>query len=384
MTHRPSTSIPFNWPYMTGQELGHISEAHRNGKLAGDGPYTKKCHHWIESHTNTLKALLTHSCTASLEMSALLLDLGVGDEVIMPSYTFVSTANAFALRGVTPVFVDIRGDTLNIDETKIMAAITPKTKAIIPVHYGGVACEMDAIMEIAENHNLSVVEDAAQGVMASYKGKSLGSIGDLGAYSFHETKNLISGEGGALLVNNPEMIDRAEIIREKGTDRKKFSEGIVDKYTWQELGSSYLPGEIIAAFLWAQMLEAKKITSKRIQLWQTYHSAFIDAENEGLLRRPIVPAECLHNGHMYYILLPRRFDRSRVIKELGENSVNAIFHYIPLHQSPAGRKFCKISGSMKVTDDISGRILRLPCWAGLEDEVNYVVETTIKVLSKFK
>lgn len=292
-------SIPFNWPYMTGKELYYIAQSHSNGRLAGDGPFTKRCHTWIENYTGCHKALLTHSCTAALEMAAILLKIKPGDEIVMPSYTFVSTANAFVLQGGVPVFVDIREDTLNIDERLIEAAITPRTRAIVPVHYAGVSCEMDTIMEIAQRHKLAVVEDAAQGMMASYKGRALGSIGDLGAYSFHETKNVISGEGGALLVNDAQMSCRAEIIREKGTDRSQFFRGEVDKYTWQEIGSSFLPGELIAAFLWAQLEEADKITQQRLDSWTIYHESLEQIEAKGLLRRPIIPEGCEHNAHMY-------------------------------------------------------------------------------------
>ena len=295
--------IPFNKPYMTGKELYYIAEAKFGNMLAGDGPFTKRCHQWLEQRTGSAKALLTHSCTAALEMAALLLDIQPGDEIIMPSFTFVSTANAFVLRGGVPVFVDIREDTLNLDERLIEAAITPRTKAIVPVHYAGVACEMDTIMAIARRHGLKVVEDAAQGVMSSYKGRALGSIGDLGAYSFHETKNVISGEGGALLVNDPELALRAEIIREKGTDRSRFFRGEVDKYTWQEVGSSFLPGELIAAFLWAQLEEAERITNDRLASWARYHELLEPLEAKGILRRPVIPEGCQHNAHMYYVLL---------------------------------------------------------------------------------
>jgi dTDP-4-amino-4,6-dideoxygalactose transaminase len=360
--------IPFNWPHMTGKELYYIAEAHFNGSLAGDGPFTKRCHRWLEERTKCSKALLTHSCTAALEMSALLLDIEPGDEIIMPSYTFVSTANAFVLRGGVPVFVDIREDTLNLDETLIEAAITPRTKAIVPVHYAGVACEMDTIMAIARKHKLLVVEDAAQGVMASYKGKVLGSIGDLGAYSFHETKNVISGEGGALLVNNPEMNLRAEIIREKGTDRSRFFRGEVDKYTWQEVGSSFLPGELIAAFLWAQLEEADKITTERLNRWQRYHEMLEPLESKGLLRRPIVPAQCQHNAHMYYVLLAPELDRQALLDEFRRNEVVSVFHYVPLHSSPAGLKYGKQHGELEVTNRQSERLVRLPLWMGLSDQ----------------
>jgi dTDP-4-amino-4,6-dideoxygalactose transaminase len=291
--------IGFNKPYLTGKELHYIADAHARSQLAGDGHYTRLCNGWLERQTGCHKALLTHSCTAALEMAAILADIQPGDEVIMPSYTFVSTANAFVLRGGVPVFVDIRPDTLNIDETLIEAAITGRTKAIVPVHYAGVACEMDTIMDIARRHGLMVIEDAAQGVMAAYKGKPLGAIGDLGCFSFHETKNIISGEGGALLINNPALAERAEIIREKGTNRSQFFRGQVDKYTWVDVGSSYLPGEIIAAFLWAQLEEAESITARRLAIWQRYHDAFEPLERAGRVRRPVIPGDCEHNAHMH-------------------------------------------------------------------------------------
>jgi dTDP-4-amino-4,6-dideoxygalactose transaminase len=368
-------NIPFNWPYMTGKELYYIAEAHFNGKLAGDGPFTKKCHGWLEGRTGTAKALLTHSCTAALEMTALLLDLKPGDEVIMPSYTFVSTANAFVLRGAVPVFVDIRPDTLNIDETKIEEAITSGTRAIVPVHYAGVGCEMDAIMDIANRHGLAVIEDAAQGLMATYKGKPLGAIGDFGAVSFHETKNVISGEGGALLVNNVRFAERSEIIREKGTDRSRFFRGEVDKYTWQEVGSSYLPGELIAAFLWAQLEEANEITARRLAIWNDYHAALEVIEKKGSLKRPTVPDSCVHNAHMYYVLMPDSEARTHALEVMKKAGVNAIFHYIPLHDSPAGKRFGRVSGEMHFTNSISQRLIRLPLWVGLSDkEIARVVD----------
>ncbi len=360
--------ILFNRPYMTGKELYYIAEAKFGNMLAGDGSFTKRCHHWIEQATNCDTALLTHSCTAALEMAALLLDVQHGDEVILPSYTFVSTANAFVLRGAIPVFVDIRKDTLNLDETLIEAAITPRTKAIVPVHYAGVSCEMDTIMRIARKHGLKVVEDAAQGVMSAYKGRALGSIGDLGAFSFHETKNVISGEGGALLVNEPKLSLRAEIIREKGTDRSRFFRGQVDKYTWQEVGSSFLPGELIAAFLWAQLEEATSITNRRLVIWDYYHAALAPLEQKGLLRRPIVPDECQHNAHMYYVLLAPSVDRHAVLEELKRNEVYAVFHYVPLHASPAGQRYGRVHGSMEVTTTLSECLLRLPLWVGLTSE----------------
>ena len=353
---------------MTGRELYNLAQANFNGMLAGDGPFTKKCHHWLEQSTGTKKALLTHSCTAALEMSAMLLDIQPGDEVIMPSYTFVSTANAFVLRGAVPVFVDIRLDTLNLDERLIEQAITAKTKAIVPVHYAGVSCEMDAINSIASHYNLAVVEDAAQGVMSKYNGRPLGSIGNLGAFSFHETKNIISGEGGALLVNDERYIQAAEIIREKGTDRSQFFRGQVDKYTWQLPGSSYLPGETTAAFLSAQLDDAESITERRLELWNSYHSLFEDLERQELVRRPIVPDQCQHNGHMYYLLLNKNMSRDRVLSELRSNGTNCVFHYVPLHSSPGGLKYGRVSGSMSVTDSLSERLIRLPLWIGLPHE----------------
>ncbi len=374
-------NIPFNKPHMTGRELWYIAQAHTNGHLAGDGMFTKKCHAWLEARSGTLKALLTHSCTAALEMAAILADIQPGDEVIMPSYTFVSTANAFVLRGGVPVFVDIRSDTLNIDETKIEAAITPRTKAIVPVHYAGVACEMDVIMDIARHHNLLVIEDAAQAVMSVYKGKTLGTIGHLGAYSFHETKNIISGEGGALLVNDERFAERAEIVREKGTNRSQFFRGQVDKYTWVDVGSSYLPGEVIAAFLWAQMEEAESITQKRLDIWDQYHQAFATLEETGKLRRPIIPDGSQHNAHMYYILLKSLEKRAEVIAHLKERNVNAVFHYVPLHSSPAGKKYSRISGAMEHTDDLSDRLLRLPLWIDMGDNQAKVIAELHNALS---
>lgn len=365
--------VPFNKPYMTGKELWYIAQAHHEGWLAGDGGFTRKCNAWLEARTGAGKALLTHSCTAALEMAAILADVQPGDEVIMPSYTFVSTANAFVLRGAVPVFVDIRPDTLNLDERLIEAAITERTKAIVPVHYAGVGCEMDAIMAIAREHDLLVIEDAAQGVMASYKGRPLGSIGHLGALSFHETKNVISGEGGALLVNDPRFAERAEVIREKGTNRSQFFRGQVDKYTWVDLGSSYLPSELIAAFLWAQMEEADRITRQRVGLWNTYHQWLKEPETAGLLRRPVVPAHCAHNAHMYYVLLPDLSIRTAFIARLKSLGIHPVFQYVPLHSAPAGRRFGRAHGPMTVTDDIADRLVRLPMWLGLEEDQAKVI-----------
>ncbi len=375
--------IPFNKPYMTGKELFYIAQAHFNNKLAGDGPFTKQCHQWLEQQTQSSKVLLTHSCTAALEMSALLLDIQPGDEIIMPSYTFVSTANAFVLRGGVPVFVDIREDTLNMDETLIEAAITPKTRAIVPVHYAGVGCEMDTIMAIAKRHHIKVVEDAAQGVMAKYKGKALGAIGDLGAYSFHETKNVISGEGGALLVNDPSLALRAEIIREKGTDRSRFFRGEVDKYTWQEVGSSFLPGELIAAFLYAQLENAENITRQRLDIWQLYHDLLEPLEKKGRLRRPIIPAHCQHNAHMYYILLDSAIDRQSILNDLKSNDISAVFHYVPLHSSPAGARYGKTHGDLIKTNDLSERLIRLPLWVGMTaDDQQHIADVLTRALNK--
>jgi dTDP-4-amino-4,6-dideoxygalactose transaminase len=372
--------IPFNKPYMTGKELWNIAQAHAKGHLAGDGSFTRLCNQWIQQRTGSAKALLTHSCTAGLEMAALLADVGPGDEVIMPSYTFVSTANAFVLRGAVPVFVDIRPDTLNLDEKRIEAAITDRTRAIVPVHYAGVGCEMDTIAAIAARHELLVIEDAAQAVMSTYKGRPLGGIGDLAAISFHETKNVISGEGGALVVNNDRFAERAEIIREKGTNRSQFFRGQVDKYTWVDVGSSYLPGEIIAAFLYAQMEEADAITRRRLTMWNTYHQWFERAEQDGRLRRPVVPEHCTHNAHMYYILLPDLERRTAVIDKLKAARIQSVFHYIPLHSAPAGLKYARTHGEMMVTDDVADRLLRLPMYAGLEDRQIEVIRAVMSVL----
>ncbi len=372
-------NIPFNKPYMTGRELWYIAQAHANGHLAGDGVFTKKCHLWLENRTGTDTALLTHSCTAALEIAALLIDVKPGDEIIMPSYTFVSTANAFVLRGGVPVFVDIRPDTLNINEALIEQAITPRTKAIVPVHYAGVPCEMDVIMDIARRHNVFVIEDAAQGIMSTYNGKPLGSIGHFGCLSFHETKNIISGEGGALLINDESLALRAEIIREKGTNRSQFFRGQVDKYTWCDVGSSYLPGELIAAFLWAQMEAADEITEKRLNIWNKYHDAFVDLEQRGLVRRPIVPDNATHNAHMYYLLLNDLTTRTRFIEFLKEKKISSVFHYVPLHSAPAGLRFGKFNEALAITDAASEKLVRLPLWIGLEEYQDDV----IKVIHSF-
>ncbi len=366
--------IPFNKIYLTGKELDYIQRSHEVGNLSGDGGFTGKACSWLEEQTLSHKVLITHSCTAALEMAAILANIQPGDEIIMPSYTFVSTANAFVLRGGIPVFVDIREDTLNIDETLIEEAITSRTKAVVPVHYAGVGCEMDTILAIAKKHNLLVIEDAAQGVMAKYKGRALGSIGDIGAYSFHETKNIISGEGGAILVNNEQFAQRAEIIREKGTNRSQFYRGQVDKYTWQDVGSSYLPGEDTAAFLLAQLEHAEEITQKRMAIWEGFHHALAPLELKGEIRRPIVPSECQHNAHMYYILVPSLDYRNDLIQRFKKQNIHPTFHYVPLHSAPAGKKFARIHGTMKHTDDLSNRLLRLPLWVGLEHKQARVLE----------
>lgn len=359
--------VPFNRPYLTGREMVYLAEAVRQRALAGDGPFTARCSRWLEERTGTRRALLTHSCTAALEMAALLAGIGPGDEVIMPSFTFVSTANAFVLRGAAPVFVDIRPDTLNLDERLIEEAVTPRTRAVAVVHYGGVACEMDTILETARKHNLLVIEDAAQGAAAFYKGRALGAIGGLGALSFHETKNLVCGEGGALLVNDPRLVTAAEIIREKGTDRARFFRGEVDKYTWQMAGSSFLPGELAAAFLWAQLEEADTLTDLRVRAWERYHALLAGLEAEGLLRRPVVPPECRHNGHLYYILLAEGIEREPVLRALKAAGIGAVFHYVPLHSAPAGMRYGRVAGSMANTGSLSARLIRLPLWAGISE-----------------
>ncbi len=363
----PVHAIPFNRPLPAGNEVRYMLEAIENQHLSGDGPFTKKCHAWLEQAVGCAQALLTHSCTAALEMAAMLLELGPGDEVIMPSFTFVSTANAVVLRGATPVFVDIRPDTLNIDETLIEAAVTERTRAIFVVHYAGVSCAMDEIMDIAERRGLFVVEDAAQGISADFRGQPLGGIGHLGAYSFHETKNVISGEGGALLINDPRFIERAQIMREKGTNRTKFLEGLVDKYTWVDYGSSYLPSELLAAFLYAQLERVGEIQDKRMRSWQLYNRDLAALEHEGLLRRPIIPQSCRANGHIYYVLMNSVEARTRVLRKTKEAGIGTTFHYVPLHNAPAGRKYARTHGELTVTEDLSARLVRLPLWVGISD-----------------
>ena len=371
--------IPFNVPPFLGTETKYIVEAINNQKICGDGPFTRKCHEWLENKTGTAKALLTTSCTHSLEMAALLLDIKPGDEVILPSFTFCSTADAFALRGAKLVFVDIRPDTMNIDEKLIEDAITEKTKAIVPVHYAGVACEMDAIMDIAKRHGLKVVEDAAQAVMSEYKGQALGTIGDFGCYSFHETKNYSMGEGGALLIKDGGLTADAEIIREKGTNRSVFLRGQIDKYTWVNYGSSYLPSDMNAAYLWAQLQQADMINENRLASWQKYYDAFEELEKEGFVQRPIIPEGCKHNAHMFYLKAKDLEERTALISFLKENGVMAVFHYIPLHSAPAGQKFGVFHGEDRYTTSESDRLLRLPMYYDLTDEdINKVIDTVIK------
>lgn len=361
--------VPFNKPYVVGREFDYIHEAIERGHLAGNGAFTARCQDWLQQQVGCAKALLTHSCTAALEMSALLADIHPGDEVIMPSYTFVSTANAFVLRGGVPVFVDIRPDTLCIDETLIEQAITPKTKAIAPVHYAAVGCAMDEICAIAKRHGLLVIEDDAQGLLSTYHGRPLGSFGNLATLSFHETKNAISGEGGALVINDPSLVERAEVIWEKGTNRSRYFRGQVDKYTWVDVGSSYLPSELTAAFLWAQLEDAEYITRERLRIWEQYHSAFESFERNGLVRRPIIPDGCQHNAHLYYLLARNLEERTRLLNALKQAGLGAVFHYIPLHSSEPGRRLCRTGSAMTITDEYSDRLLRLPLWVGITEDV---------------
>lgn len=368
--------IAFNVPPYVGTELGYVREAvERNRKLSGDGPFTKRCNEWIETRFGTQKALLTTSGTTALEMAAILCGLKPGDEVILPSFTFSSTATAFVLVGAKLVFVDIRPDTMNIDESKIEAAITDRTRVIVPVHYAGVACEMDAIMDIACRHNLMVVEDAAQGVMSSYKGRPLGTIGDFGCFSFHETKNYSMGEGGALLIRDACHNDRAEIIREKGTNRQRFLRGQVDKYTWEEYGSSYLPSDINAAYLWGQLETADRINDDRLASWQAYYEGLSDLGESGALELPVIPEGCRHNAHMFYVKCRDLAERTKLIAYLKGRGISAVFHYVPLHSSPAGRKFGRFYGEDEVTTSSSDRLVRLPMYFGMGlDNVERVIE----------
>lgn len=370
--------IHFNIPPFVGKELEYMKKAVENKKICGDGEFTKKCNVWIEQKTQTPKALLTTSCTHALEMAALLADIKEGDEVIMPSYTFVSTADAFVLRGAKVVFVDIRPDTMNIDEKLIEDAITEKTKAIVPVHYAGVSCDMDRIMELAEKYGLMVIEDAAQGVMSEYKGKPLGTIGDFGCYSFHETKNYSMGEGGALLIKSQDKIEEAEIIREKGTNRSKFFRGQIDKYTWVNYGSSYLPSDMNAAYLYAQLEQAEIINENRLEIWQKYYDELNVLKEAGLIELPTVPKECVHNAHMFYIKTKDLDERTRLIDYLKQNEIQAVFHYVPLHTAPAGQKFGRFHGEDRYTTKESERLLRLPLYYGLSLEDVVRIANTVK------
>lgn len=367
------TKIPFNKPPFVGLELDYVKQAVESGRICGDGTYNLMCHDWLEKHAGTAKALLTTSCTHALEMSARLCDIQPGDEVIMPSFTFVSTADAFVSQGAKCVFVDIRPDTMNLDESLIEAAITEKTKAIVPVHYAGVACEMDKINEIAKRHNLFVVEDAAQGMMATYKGKALGTLGDFGCYSYHETKNYSMGEGGALLINDKKYCDRAEIIREKGTNRCQFHRGEVDKYTWVELGSSYLPSELNAAYLYAELECADEIYDNRMASWNAYRERLQPLAGKGLVELPFIPEHCTHNAHMFYLKVEDLQTRTALLKHLVYNGILAVFHYVPLHSSPAGLRYGRFSGEDKFTTSESNRLLRLPMFFGLKtEEIDFV------------
>ena len=375
--------INFNVPPFTGKEMEYIKKAVENQKICGDGEFTKKCNAWIEDKTKTTKCLLTTSCTHALELAALLAGIKEGDEVILPSYTFVSTADAFVLRGAKVVFVDVRKDTMNIDETKIEAAITEKTKAIVPVHYAGVACEMDTIMAIAKKYNLVVIEDAAQGIMSTYKGQALGTIGDYGCFSFHETKNYSMGEGGALLIRDASKIEQAEIIREKGTNRSKFFRGQIDKYTWVNFGSSYLPSDMNAAYLYAQLEMADEINDARLAIWECYYEGLKELEESGKIELPYIPDGCVHNAHMFYIKAKDLEERTELISFLKENGILCVFHYIPLHSAPAGLKFGEFFGEDEYTTKESERLARLPMYYGLEmEQVEYIISKVKEFYNK--
>lgn len=372
-------NIVFNKPPVTGNEEKYILKALKSSKISGDGPFGNKCQKWFEENLPCKKSLLTPSCTAALELAALLIDIQPGDEVIMPSYTFVSTANAFVLRGAKVVFVDIRPDTMNIDEQLIEAAITDKTRAIVPVHYAGVSCEMDTIMDIANRHKLYVIEDAAQGMMSTYKGKSLGTIGHLGTFSFHETKNYTSGgEGGLLIINDERFKERAEIIREKGTNRSQYFRGMVDKYQWVDVGSSYLPSEIQAAYLWGQLEGVELINKKRLAIWNKYNDAFKELKFTGLVDTPTIPADCIHNAHMYYLKAENLEKRQAIIKKMASYGVQTTFHYIPLHSSKAGSHFSKFHGFDRFTTMESEKLFRLPIWFGMENEISTIIIESVK------
>ena len=375
--------INFNVPPFTGKEFVYMKEAVDNKKICGDGPFTKKCDSWMEERFGTKKALLTTSGSSALDMAAFLCDLKPGDEVILPSFTFSSTANSFVLAGATLVFVDIRPDTMNIDETKIQAAITDKTKVICPVHYAGVACEMDTIMDIAKEHGLMVVEDAAQGVMSTYKGRALGTIGDFGCFSFHETKNYSAGEGGAILINNQDYIEKAEILREKGTNRAQFFRGQVAKYNWVDFGDSYLQSDLNAAYLWAQFEMADEINSNRLATWNTYYKAFKPLQEQGMIELPNIPEGCVHNAHMFYIKCKDLETRQEYIKFMKENDIQCVFHYVPLHSAPAGKKFGRFAGEDKYTTSDSDKLVRLPMYYNMDDgDLKRVINKTIEFFNK--
>jgi dTDP-4-amino-4,6-dideoxygalactose transaminase len=374
--------IPFNRAYFTGSETRYVEQAVANAHLACDGDFTSRCREWLRERTGAAGVFLVHSCTAALEMSAMLADLEPGDEVVMPSFTFVTTANAFVLRGAVPVFVDVRPDTLNIDERRIADAVGERTKAIVAVHYAGVGAEMDVLHDLAHDRGVALIEDAAQGLGATYRGRPLGAMGAVGTLSFHETKNVTCGEGGALLVNERELVERAEVLREKGTNRSRFFRGQVDKYTWVDLGSSYGLSDIAAAFLWAQFEHADEIGRLRRAIWDRYHDGFAGLEASGLARRPFAPDHCAHNAHMYYLLLPSLARRTELIDGLAARDINAVFHYVPLHSSPAGLRYGRAVGDLEVTDDVASRLVRLPLWAGMSDrEVERVITAVHDVVS---
>lgn len=374
--------IPFNRPLLVGNEHRYIDEALASGKLSGNGEFARRCADWLERNVGSPKALITPSCTAALEMAGILVDLEPGDEVIVPDFAFVSTANAFVLRGAVPVFVDIDPSTLNIDPVAIEQAITTRTRAIVVIHYAGVACDMDRIQQIAEHHNLVVIEDAAHAIEATYHNRALGSIGHLSTFSFHETKNVQCGEGGALLINDQRLIQRAEVIQEKGTDRSQFFRGEIDKYTWRDTGSSYLLSEVASAFLWAQLEHAKRITAERRAIWRHYYEALEPLEHDGLLRRPVVPSSCDHSGHLFYVLLPTGAARDSTLDALCDRGIYAVFHYLPLHDSPGGKRFGRLGGKVPVSENVSSRLLRLPLWAGLgETRIETVIDAVRSSIS---
>jgi dTDP-4-amino-4,6-dideoxygalactose transaminase len=377
----PRIAVPFNRPFVTGAELGYIEEAIANAHLSGNGPFSRRCNDFLREAFGAAAVLLTNSGTAALEMAALLADVGPGDEVILPSFTFSSTATAFVLRGAVPVFVDVREDTLNLDETLVAAAITDRTRAVVAVHYAGVGCAMDVLGEITARAGLMLIEDAAHAFGSTFRGAPLGSFGSMGALSFHETKNVISGEGGALVLNDPLLVERAEIVHEKGTNRSAFFRGRTDKYTWVDIGSSFVASDLAAAFLWAQLEKAQWINAQRLSIWSKYHDLLADFEARGLLRRPRVPADVRHNAHLYYILLPTGPARDDALHKMAESGVQAVFHYVPLHSSPAGRRFGRAVGELPITEDIAARLLRLPLWVGMTDgDIEYVVASVARAI----